>query len=106
MHAKLLQSCPTLWILWTVACQGPLSIGFSKQEYWSGLPRPPPGDLPDPGVEPASTVAPALQVDSLLLSHLGRPGLTYLNDKRVSTFQKDQELKKHLLSLSLFNTVW
>ena len=37
--------------LWTVAHQAPLSIGFSRQEYWSGLPYPPPGDLPDPGIE-------------------------------------------------------
>ena len=52
--------------LWTVACQAPLSMGFSRQEYWSGLPRPPPGDLPDPGLEPGS---PALRADSLPLSH-------------------------------------
>ena len=38
--------------LWTVACQAPLSMEFSRQEYWSGLPCPPPGDLPDPGIEP------------------------------------------------------
>ena len=44
------------------------SMGFSRQEHWSGLPCPPPGDLPDPGIEPAS---PALQADSLLLSHQG-----------------------------------
>ena len=37
---------------WTVARQAPLSKGFSRQEYWSGLPRPPPGDLPDPGANP------------------------------------------------------
>ena len=47
---------------WTVACQAPLSMGFSRQEYWSELPIPSPGDLPDPGVEPWS---PALQADSL-----------------------------------------
>ena len=46
----------------TVACQAPLSMGFSRQEYWSGLPFPSPGDLPDPGLEPGS---PALQADSL-----------------------------------------
>ena len=39
---------------WTVACQAPLSIGFSKQEYWSGLPFPPPGHIPYPGIEPVS----------------------------------------------------
>ena len=47
--------------LWTVACQVSLSMGLSRQEYWSGLPSPPPKDLPDPGMEPSS---PALQVDS------------------------------------------
>ena len=47
-----------------------LSMGFSTQKYWSGLPFPSPGDLPDPGIEPAS---PAWQADSLPLSHLGSP---------------------------------
>ena len=56
---------------WTVACQGPLSMGFSQQEYWSGLPGEDPGNLPDPEIEPASPVSPALQVDSLPLSHQG-----------------------------------
>ena len=47
-------------ILWTVACQAPLSMGFSRQEYWNGLPCLPPGDLPDPGIESASLTFPAL----------------------------------------------
>ena len=51
---------------WTVACQAPLSNGFFKQEYCRGLPCPPPGDLPDLGIE---AVSPALQADSLPLSH-------------------------------------
>ena len=46
--------------LWTVAHQALLSMGFSRQEYWSGLPFPPPGNLPDPGIEPTSPEAPAL----------------------------------------------
>ena len=46
------KSCPTLETPWTVAHQTHLSMGFSRQEYWSGLPFPPPGDLPDPGIEP------------------------------------------------------
>ena len=45
---------------WTVACQAPLSRKFSRQEYWRGVPFPPPEDLPDPGIEPASPAAPAL----------------------------------------------
>ena len=47
-------------ILWTVAHQLPLSMGFSRQEYWSGLPCPSPGDLPKPGIEPASLMFPGL----------------------------------------------
>ena len=63
---------------WTVANQAPLSVGFSRQEYWSGLPCLPPGDLPDPRIELGSPVAPALQVDSLPLSHLGNPNQLWL----------------------------
>ena len=55
---------------WTVACQAPQSIGFSRQEYWIGLPFPSPGDLPDPGIEPGT---PALQADSLLTELRGKP---------------------------------
>ena len=54
MCAKSLQSCLTLLSLWTVAQQAPLTMGFSRQEFWSGLPFPSPGDLPDPGIELAS----------------------------------------------------
>ena len=57
------KSCLTFATPWTVACQAPLSMGFSRQEYWSGLPILSPGDLPDPGIKPRS---PALQTDSLL----------------------------------------
>ena len=53
------KSCPTLVTPWTVACKAPLSMGFSRQEYWSGLPFPSPEDLPNPGIEPES---PELQV--------------------------------------------
>ena len=53
-----------------VACQAPPSMGFSRQEYWSGLLFLPPGNLPHPGIEPTF---PDLQVESLPLSHLGRP---------------------------------
>ena len=56
--------------LWTVAHQTPLSMVFSRQENWSGLPFPSPGDLPDPGIEP---VSPALQVDFLPLRPQGSP---------------------------------
>ena len=58
--AKSLQLCPTFVTPWIVARQAPLSIGFSGQEYWSGLPFPLPGDLPNPGIEPRSLTSPAL----------------------------------------------
>ena len=57
-------------MLWTVASQAPLSMGFPRKEYWSGLPFPSPGDLPNPRIKPQS---PALQADSLPLSHQGSP---------------------------------
>ena len=66
--AKSLHLCPT--VCDPMGCQAPLSMGFSRQEYWSGLPRPSPGDLPDPGVEPRS---PALQVNSLPSEPQGKP---------------------------------
>ena len=55
---------------WTVACHIPLSVGFSKQEYWSGLQFLSPGDFPDPGIEPTSLASPTLEADSLPLSDL------------------------------------
>ena len=62
LKVKLL-SCVGLFVtLWTVAYQAPPSMGFSRQEYWSGLPFPSPGDLPDPGIKPRS---PEFQVDTL-----------------------------------------
>ena len=61
------QFCVTLW---NIAWQASLSMGFSRQEYWSGLPCPPPGDLPDPRMEPTS---PALQAESLPLAPPGKP---------------------------------
>ena len=61
-ESEVAQSCPTLCDPWTVAHQAPLSLGFSRQEYWSGLPFLSPGDLPDPGIESRS---PTLQADAL-----------------------------------------
>ena len=67
----LLLSCVQFFVTtWTVACQAPLFMGLPRQESWSGLPFPSPGDLPNPGLKPLS---PAWQVDSLPLSHPGSP---------------------------------
>ena len=54
MKVKLLIHVQLFVTPWTIANQAPLSMGFSRQEYWSGLPIPSPGDLPDPGIEPVS----------------------------------------------------
>ena len=62
---------------WTVAHQAPSSMGFSRQEYWSGLPFPSPGDLPDPGIKPGS---PAFQADALTSEPPGKPSANYVND--------------------------
>ena len=62
----------TLVLPCTIACQAPLSMGFPRQEYWSGLPFLFPGYLPDPGIQPAS---PALKSDSLPGSNQGSPNL-------------------------------
>ena len=68
---------------WTVAHQAPPSMGFSRQEYWSGLPFPSPGHLPDPGLEPRS---PALQADVLTSEPPGKPSIED-NYRRVSISQ-------------------
>ena len=64
--------CLTLATPWTVAHQAPLCMGFSRQEHWSGLPCPPPQDLPDPGIEPASLTCPLLAGEFFI--PLGPPG--------------------------------
>ena len=67
---KLLSRVRLFATPWTVAYQASLSMGFSRQEYWSGLPFPSPGDLPDPGIEPGS---PALESDALTSEPPGKP---------------------------------
>ena len=76
----VIKSRPTV-TPWTVAHQTPLFLGFSRQEYWSRLPFPSLGDLPDPRIEPMS---PALQADALPLSHQGSPVL-HLMELRIVT---------------------
>ena len=71
----MLNSCVQLFVsLWTIACQAPLSMGFFRQEYWSGLPCPPSGDLPDPGIKSES---PAWQADSLPTESSGKPHIMH-----------------------------
>ena len=71
MHAWVLSHAWPFVTPWTEAHHAPLSIEFFRQEYWSGLPFPPAGNVLDPEIEPVSPVFPALKVDSLPLRHLG-----------------------------------
>ena len=66
-------------ILWTSACQAPLSIGFSRREYWSQSPCAPSGDLPGPGIEPASLMSPALSHGFFTTRH-GKPHMLYIHN--------------------------
>ena len=66
---SVFQLCQPFVTLGAIVHQAPQSMQFSRQEYWSGLPCLPPGDLSDPGIKPTSPASPALQVDSLPLSH-------------------------------------
>ena len=77
-ESEVTQSYPTLATPWTVAYQAPLSMRFSRQEYWSGLPLLSPGDLPDPGIEPRS---PALESDALTSEP---PGKQFINNLHKS----------------------
>ena len=74
-------------IPWTVAYQAPLSMGFSRQECWIGLPFPSPGDLPDPGIEPGSAT---LQVDALPSEPPGKPPKYDSNEPIYETEMKSQ----------------
>ena len=85
--------------LWTIACQALLSLRFSRQDYWSGLPCPPPKDLPDPGIEPASSKSPAL-VGSLPLVPPGKPKdieCTHSLKKRIQDWETESSasLREH-----------
>ena len=65
-HHCVVQSLSQVWLFatpWTVARQAPPSMGFSRQEYWSGLPCPPPGDLPDPGIKQSKFICKAMSLD-------------------------------------------
>ena len=76
MKVKLLSSVRLFATPWTVTYQAVQSMGFSRQEYWSGLPFPSPGDLPNPRIEPGS---PALQTDTLLSEPLEGEGVSNSN---------------------------
>ena len=88
MHWSEVKSLSRVWLFvtpWTVAHQAPLSMGFSSQECWSGLPCPPPGDLPNPGIEPRS---PALQADALPSEPPGKHSYLWLKYLKVGATTK------------------
>ena len=91
-------------ILLTVAHQVPLFMKFSRQEYWSELPFPTPGDRPHPGIEPESYITPALGVDSLPLHHLGSPFNTNLQCLKFDKIKYCQQSKN--FSFTLLNEVF
>ena len=73
-------SCVLLFATpWTAAHQGPLSMRFPRQEYWSGLPCPPPGDLPNPGIQPTSLRSPALAGEFFITEPPAKTILFYIN---------------------------
>ena len=81
---------------WTVACQVSLSVGFSRQDYWRGLPFPSPGDLPNPRIEPVSPTAPAL---ALPLVPSGKPAYIYEKNQYyyVRRGEKLMKMEKKIL---------
>ena len=93
LKAKSLSHVQLFVTPWTVAHQAPPSMGFSRQEYWSGLPFPFPGDLPDPGIEPRF---PALQADALPSELLGKPVSNTCTKLRVCKFVCFYAIKSHI----------
>ena len=91
MKVKSLSHVRLFATLWTVAHHAPLSMGFSRQEYWSGLLFPSPGDLPDPGIEPGS---PALQADALTSEPPGKHKYLTKNKKTLKQIYFNTFIKK------------
>ena len=89
------QLCHALWAPWTVACQVPLSMGFSRQEYWSSLPFPTPRDLPYLGIEPESLASPPLADGFFTTEPLGKPKYMHIQKK----FQYSASATNNFLNL-------
>ena len=93
LKVKSLSRVRLFAIPWTIAHQDPLSMGFSRQEYWRGLPFPSPGDLPNPGIKPRS---PALQADALPSEPPEKP-YTYVGQLLLSPFFQINKLRSFKL---------
>ena len=100
-----MHSCIQLFVTpWTVALQAPLSMGFSRPEYWSGLPCPPPGDLPDPGIKPGS---PVLAGRFFTMSHQGSPEISleiskFMNQHSWAARRNTAMIQTHFSCKNLF----
>ena len=95
MHTQLLSVVWLFATLWTVGHQAPLSMGFFRQEYWSGLPCPPPGDLPDPGMEPAS---PSLADGFFTTEPSGKPISSIWGSHKLLSFLHNAEWETSTLT--------
>ena len=89
--------------LWTVAHQAPLAMGFSRQEYWNGLPCSPPGDLPYPGIKPRS---PTLQADSSPSESLGKPRVIISISKGPGPFRGPGGIPHQASTYELSSAIW
>ena len=84
--------------LWTVVYQAPLFVGFPRQEYWGALPCPPPGNLPNPGMQPVPLMSPALVGGSLLLAPPGQPMSTNTVHQNHSRKQGEKLKEQYILT--------
>ena len=99
IHGKLLQLCLTLWEpMDSCDHQPPLPMGFSRQEHWSGLPCPPPEDLPDPGIEPTSLTSPALAGGVFTTSAAWEAHLVHILTHVTGSFLSFSEVSPRVLS--------
>ena len=101
VHAPSLSHVWLFATHWTVTHQTPLSVGLSRQEYWSGWPCPPPGDLPDPGIEPVSLLSSALAGGLFTTAPPGKPHKYCTSDK--SSWELYSALFINLLQTNLSN---
>ena len=100
------KSLSRVWLFatpWTVACQPPPSMGFSRREYWSGLPFPSPVDLPDPGIDPGS---PALEADALTSEPPGKQSIGLRNSLFCGSFLQPRKESRKCITERNLNPLW
>ena len=106
MHACChVSPVPLFMTLWTVTCQALLSTGFSRQEHWSGLPRLPPGDLPDPGIQSMSLRSPTLAGGLLTTSATGKP-IWHCTSHKILWRKGDSTVYVEMVRIFLFKPAY